>query len=86
MGIGTENLVTVKTDSVGRMLAEDLEKQIAIVVKENRMPFFVNATAGTTVLGAFDDLNEIADVCEKYNLWLHVDVGYPLPFYAMSSD
>lgn len=57
------------------MLAKDLEKQIGIVLKENRMPFFVNATAGTTVLGAFDDLNEIADVCEKYNLWLHVDVS-----------
>jgi glutamate/tyrosine decarboxylase-like PLP-dependent enzyme len=25
------------------------------------------------VFGAFDDLNAIADVCEKYNLWLHVD-------------
>lgn len=57
------------------MLASDLEKQIANVIKENRMPFFVNATAGTTVLGAFDNLNEIADVCAQYNLWLHVDVG-----------
>lgn len=75
LGIGTENLITVKTDGEGRMLAKDLEKQIGIVLKENRMPFFVNATAGTTVLGAFDDLNEIADVCEKYNLWLHVDVS-----------
>lgn len=25
------------------------------------------------VLGAFDDLNKIADVCEKYGLWLHAD-------------
>lgn len=29
---------------------------------------------GTTVLGAFDPLNEIADVCEKYNCWFHIDV------------
>lgn len=67
-------MVTVKTDAEGRMLAKDLDKQIGIVLKENRMPFFVNATSGTTVLGAFDNLNEIADVCEKYNLWMHVDV------------
>lgn len=25
------------------------------------------------VLGAFDDLNAIADVCRKYGLWLHAD-------------
>ncbi len=39
------------------------------------MPLFVNATAGTTVYGAFDPINDIADICEKYNLWLHVDVS-----------
>lgn len=39
------------------------------------MPLFVNATAGSTVYGAFDPINEIADICEKYNLWLHVDVS-----------
>ncbi|KAG2459237.1 DCE1 decarboxylase, partial [Polypterus senegalus] len=37
------------------------------------VPLYVNATAGTTVYGAFDPINEIADICEKYNLWLHVD-------------
>ena len=36
---------------------------------------FVNATAGSTVYGAFDPINEIADICEKYNMWLHVDVS-----------
>lgn len=35
---------------------------------------YVNATAGTTVYGAFDPINAIADICEKYNMWLHVDV------------
>uniref|UniRef100_A0AAX7U9J6 Glutamate decarboxylase like 1 n=1 Tax=Astatotilapia calliptera TaxID=8154 RepID=A0AAX7U9J6_ASTCA len=37
------------------------------------VPFMVNATAGTTVLGAFDPIDVIADICEKHNLWLHVD-------------
>lgn len=33
------------------------------------------ATSGTTVLGAFDPLDAIADVCARHGLWLHVDVS-----------
>lgn len=39
------------------------------------VPMYVNATAGTTVYGAFDPIDEIADICEKHNMWLHVDVS-----------
>lgn len=45
------------------------------------VPMFVNATAGSTVYGAFDPINEIADICEKYNIWLHVDVRLCLYHY-----
>ena len=40
------------------------------------MGYMVVATAGTTVLGAFDPLEDIADVCGRHSLWLHVDVSY----------
>lgn len=75
LGIGTDNLIIVKTNQDGCMSVESLVENIEQVIKSNRQPFFVNATAGTTVLGAFDDLNTIADVCEKYNMWMHVDVS-----------
>lgn len=75
LGIGSDNLIVIKTDENGCMLADDLISNIEQVLKENRQPFFVNATAGSTVLGAFDDLNAIADVCEKFGLWMHVDVS-----------
>lgn len=31
---------------------------------------------GTTVLGAFDPIAEIADVCHDYSIWLHVDAAW----------
>ena len=37
------------------------------------LPFFVNATAATTVMGAFDPFDAIADVAQKYGLWMHID-------------
>lgn len=75
LGIGTNNLISIKTDENGRMIIEHLIEAIELALQQNKMPFFVNATAGTTVLGAFDDFNEIANVCVKYNIWMHVDVS-----------
>lgn len=40
---------------------------------QSKVPYFVNATAGTTVYGAYDPLDKIADICQKYGLWMHVD-------------
>jgi sulfinoalanine decarboxylase/sulfinoalanine decarboxylase/aspartate 1-decarboxylase len=58
------------------MLADELEKTIKQDIQNGYTPFFVNATAGTTVLGAFDNIEEIAKVSQKYHLWLHVDGAY----------
>ena len=55
------------------MIVAELEKAIMATLSEGKKPFFVNATAGTTLFGAFDDFHSIADVCEKYRIWMHVD-------------
>uniref|UniRef100_A0A3Q2P515 Glutamate decarboxylase like 1 n=1 Tax=Fundulus heteroclitus TaxID=8078 RepID=A0A3Q2P515_FUNHE len=73
MGIGTKNVFVVPSDKRGKMIPSALEEQIKSAKSEGAVPFIVNATAGTTVLGAFDPIDEIADICEKYKLWLHVD-------------
>ncbi|KAK6327195.1 hypothetical protein J4Q44_G00028400 [Coregonus suidteri] len=59
----------------GKMIPAEFEKQVQRAKYEGALPFMVNATAGTTVLGAFDPLEEIADICERHNLWMHVDVS-----------
>ncbi len=50
------------------------------------LPYFVNATAGTTVLGSYDPLEPIADICEKYGLWFHVDVSRDNVLYISFND
>ena len=42
-------------------------------------PFFLNATSGTTVQGAFDNLSELASIAESTGLWLHVDGSWGGP-------
>ena len=72
-GIGSESVFKVQVSVDGRMIAADLEQQIECAKSEGYTPLYVNATAGTTVYGSFDDFNAIADVAEKHKIWLHID-------------
>lgn len=76
LGIGTDNVIRVKTDNNGRMLIEALEKEICESIQQGKKPFFVAATAGSTVVGAFDPIDKIAAVANKYHLWFHVDGAF----------
>jgi len=76
VGIGRSNVRYIDADDNGCMIPSILEDWIKQDINNGYTPIYVNATAGTTVLGAFDPVNKIADVCEKYNLWLHVDGAY----------
>uniref|UniRef100_A0A8C5R987 Glutamate decarboxylase 1 n=1 Tax=Leptobrachium leishanense TaxID=445787 RepID=A0A8C5R987_9ANUR len=67
LGFGTENVILVKIA---------VQHYGSLRVLQGHVPLYVNATAGTTVYGAFDPIQEIADICEKYNLWLHVDAAW----------
>jgi sulfinoalanine decarboxylase/sulfinoalanine decarboxylase/aspartate 1-decarboxylase len=75
-GMGRNNIRYIKADSKGRMIPELLEEQIIDDLQNGGVPTYVNATAGTTVLGAFDPIDKIADITEKYKMWLHVDGAY----------
>jgi sulfinoalanine decarboxylase/sulfinoalanine decarboxylase/aspartate 1-decarboxylase len=76
LGIGRDQVRFIKTDAFGIMSASDLELQITKDLEQGYLPFFVNATAGTTVLGSFDTIESISKVCKQYNLWLHLDGAY----------
>ncbi|XP_037230597.1 cysteine sulfinic acid decarboxylase isoform X2 [Falco rusticolus] len=76
LGIGTDNVHLVSTNERGKMIPEELEKEIQRAKAEGAEPFFVCATCGTTVLGAFDPLGSIADICQRHGLWFHVDAAW----------
>ncbi|XP_025978335.2 cysteine sulfinic acid decarboxylase isoform X1 [Dromaius novaehollandiae] len=76
LGIGIDNIYLVGVDERGKMIPEELEKEIKRAKAEGAVPFFVSATCGTTVLGTFDPLQGIADVCQRHGIWLHVDAAW----------
>lgn len=73
LGLGSESAITIASDRFGAMVPAELELAIADAASRGDRPFAVVATAGTTVTSGFDPLNPIADICERYGLWLHVD-------------
>ena len=75
-GLGLDNLVKVACEPDGRMSAAALERALADAVAEGKTPFFVGATCGTTVLGAFDPLRQISETSLKYGAWLHADASW----------
>ena len=58
----------------GKMKVDDLRSKVKTSLTNQQIPLMVNATCGTTILGAYDPVGEIADICDEFDMWLHVDV------------
>jgi len=70
--IWTDNLIKISTYSDGSMNIEELEKQL-IKFRELWICFMVVATAWTTVRWAYDSIERLLFLKQKYDFWLHVD-------------
>ncbi len=73
IGIGTNNVKKIPVDRNGSMIVKKLKKAIDKSLSNGDFPFFVGATSGTTVRGAFDPLQEIGSICSRYKIWFHID-------------
>ncbi len=76
LGLGQAGLRKIGTDSALRMDVSELEQVIQDDLAAGLRPFAVVATVGTTSTTSIDPVPQIADLCERYGLWLHVDASY----------
>jgi len=79
LGIGSDNLRTVDHDSSLRLVPAALDAAIRNDVEAGLTPLAVVANAGTVNTGAIDPIDEIAVVCRRHDVWLHVDGAYGAP-------
>lgn len=76
LGIGSKNVIKVKADKNGKLIASELEREIEDAINRGEKPFFVVATCATTLLGAYDPIEEMSEICKKHNIWLHADGSF----------
>jgi aromatic-L-amino-acid decarboxylase len=76
LGLGTEGVAKIGSDAEYRMDAGELQRVIAADRAAGHRPFCVVATVGTTSTTSIDPVPDIAEICEREGLWLHVDAAY----------
>ncbi|HEX5902403.1 MAG TPA: aminotransferase class V-fold PLP-dependent enzyme [Actinomycetota bacterium] len=86
LGIGSRNLRAIAIGPDRGMRADLLGRAIDEDRRDGITPIAVVATAGTTLTGAIDPLDELADVCEARGVWLHIDGAYGLPAASVRPD
>lgn len=79
LGIGQQNVVHVEVDSEFRMRCDALEAAIMADRAAGYVPVAVVATLGTTSTSSVDPIADIAALCEREKIWLHVDASYAGP-------
>lgn len=76
LGIGSKNVIKVKADKGGKLIPEELGNEIDNALSRGEKPFFVAATCATTLLGSYDPIDEMAEICKKHDIWLHADGAF----------
>lgn len=74
-GIGSDNLHRVATAPDLSMSPESLEEILTADRAAGMVPCMVVATVGTTATGAVDPVRQIAEVCRRHGVWLHIDAA-----------
>ncbi len=76
LGLGRDAVRYIPVDADCRMQLASLEGAIDEDCRAGRLPVCVVVNAGDVNTGAVDPLDEAADLCARYRLWLHADGAY----------
>jgi L-2,4-diaminobutyrate decarboxylase len=76
LGLGEDAVVTVPTNDDHQMDPDALDVTLAGLEAQERKPFALLGTAGTTDFGSIDPLDPLADRAAEHDLWFHVDAAY----------
>jgi L-2,4-diaminobutyrate decarboxylase len=76
LGLGTEQIILAELDADRRMDANRLHRTLADLRSRGVPIVAVSAAACATPIGAFDPLRDIAEVCRRHDVWLHVDAAH----------
>ncbi|KAF0151364.1 MAG: Glutamate decarboxylase-like protein [Ignavibacteria bacterium] len=76
LGLGLDGIKKILSDENFSMIPEELENAIKDDRANGILPVCVVATIGTTSSTAVDPVDKIAEICERENIWLHVDMAY----------
>ncbi|HEY2866444.1 MAG TPA: pyridoxal-dependent decarboxylase, partial [Pyrinomonadaceae bacterium] len=79
LGLGTRSLRKIASNERFEMRADELERAIEEDMAAGHLPICVIPTIGTTSTSSIDPVDAVADLCEKYKIWLHVDAAYAGP-------
>ncbi len=76
IGLGRNSLRVLPTDGKFQIQIEDLEEAIAKDKAEGIKPLCIIGLAGTTNLGAVDDLEALHRIAVGEHCWFHIDAAY----------
>ena len=76
LGLGTRSLRKVECNERFEMVPERLAEAIDEDIESGFVPICAIPTIGTTSTSSIDPVDAVADICEKYGIWLHVDAAY----------
>ncbi len=76
LGLGTNQIVPAALDKRRRMDPTRLDETLSGLRKKNIPIIAVSAAACATPIGAFDPLTDIANICRRHEVWLHVDAAH----------